>query len=349
MPRTRGVTQADIAKAVGVSQAVVSDVLSGAMRITVSPETRSRVLGTASELGYVAKRKPVQAPPSEVLLVESPPPAAINEPWLDAAYRALMGDIVVSCQRQLAGADYGLKLTSASGDEALTQRLSRADFAGVLWHAGDADRGLLEWVAARHPLVLLNRTPRGIANFDCVSVDQERNVLVAADHLWQRGHRRIAFFGNTPGSGMHARRRAAYRQFAQEQGVRVYDEFLALPDRPEVPAADKAAAMLRLIAELGDEAPTALITADVFALPLLQQAEAAGLAVPRQLSVIGIDDTAACPYARPALSSLAQPFAAMARTGVDLLLRRIADPASPGQVVQVGPQLIARASVAAAP
>lgn len=346
MPRSHGVTQAQIAKAAGVSQAVVSDIVSGSMRITVSDETRSRVLALASKLGYLPKRPP-GASPTNVLLVESPPPPITNDAWLESAYHGLMGGIVSACQQRLAIAGYGLTFAVDTGVEATMQRLGRGDAAGVLWRSGDQNAALLDWIASRQPLVLLNRYPSGAQRFDCVRIDQERNVSLAVEHLWLRGHRRIAFFGNTPGSAMHALRREAYRQCMATREARIYEDFLRLPDLPKVAAVEKARAMLALIRALGADAPTALITADVFALTILQEAERFELRVPDDLSVIGIDNTAASAFSRPQLTAIDEPFTTMAQTGVDLLLRRMEDPTTPAQVVEVAPSLVERASVAA--
>lgn len=345
------IIQQDVAAKVGVRQSAVSAILSGSKTVRVSEETRAKVLAVAEELGYVS-RKPFETNASaslrsqSVLIVEEErSPIATNEDWLETAYQALMGKIWAASGRYLQEHGIGLSVFHLGDPKKLTQWLAESGASGVLWHANDTDSALLHWVASRFPLVLLNREWRSPVPFDSVSVDQEKNILLAAEYLWSLGHRRIATFGHFPGSSFYRRRMAAYRQFVDERGLRNYVEFQEIPDDLEVPSLDKVEAIIGLWKNLGGEAPTALITSDVFALPLLREARLAGISIPDDLSVVGIDNTAPCSMVQPPLTSLETPFEEMCRVAVDLLLRRRADPTSPSQSVQIAPRMVVRESV----
>lgn len=348
----RRVTQQQIAREAGVSQAAVSAILSGSGALNVSEDTRAAVLAAAEKLGYTLRRSASKAAagPADkqnVLIVESEPPkSGANEEWLENAYQSFMGKILTTSGQCLQRHGLGLSVFYLGEPIKLTQWLAESDVAGVLWHASDRDSALLHWVASRFPLVLLNRDWKAAVPFDSVSVDQEQNILIAAEHLWKLGHRRIATFGHYAGNSFYRRRMSAYHQFVQERGLRDYREFQEISDDPAIPAMPtKVAAILDTWKKLGPEAPTALITSDVFALPMLREARAAGISVPRDLSVVGIDNTAPCPLTEPALSSMEQSFEEMCRIGVDLLLRRKANPAEPALTVQVAPSFVSRESV----
>ncbi|RRK02461.1 LacI family transcriptional regulator [Opitutaceae bacterium TAV3] len=349
------VTQAQIARKAGISQAAVSAILSGVNggTLNVSDETRQRVLTIAEKLGYVSRKAAPRANAStrNVLIVcAQAPRRATNEEWIENTYQTLMGKILTTASQQLNEQNFALSVFHLGESTRLTQWLADSDIRGVLWRAADTDTALLHWIASRIPLVLLNRERHSATPMDVVSIDQEMNIRMAAEHLWTLGHRRIATFGHYSGNSFFRARINAYRQFTEERGIRNYTEFQSISDEPERPALDKVDEIIATWKHLDADAPTALITSDVFALPLLHRAASAGITIPRQLSIVGIDNTSACPLMTPALTSLDQPFEEMTRVAVDLLLRRMSSPGEPdadnsSQNVRIAPRLIIRQSV----
>ena len=327
----------------------MSAVLSGSKRVNVSEETRRTVLDTAERLGYVSRRPAPRRRKSgaqSALIVEGEPPAInTNEPWLDDAYQTLMGRILTASGRYLQEHGIGQSVHYLSYPQNLTQWLADSSTQGVLWHATDSDTGLLHWVASRYPLVLLNREWKATVPFDSVSIDQEKSLLLAAEYLRSLGHRRIAIFGHNEGFSVYRRRVKAYKEFVLEHGLRDFSEFQEISDALDRRALDKVADILDTWRKLGEDAPTALITSDVFALPLLSEARQAGIRIPDDLSVIGIDNTAPCSLVEPQLTSVNAPFDEMCRVAVELLLRRMANAEELPHSVQVVPRLIKRHSV----
>jgi DNA-binding LacI/PurR family transcriptional regulator len=345
------VTQSEIARKAGVSQAAVSAILSGSGSVAVSDETRASILTIAEKMGYVA-RKPSAKPNGDtgrkptVLIVENESAGeSTNETWMADAYRSFMGKILEASGSYLQNRGIVLTVLHLGESQQLTQWLADSDVIGVLWHGADSDSGLLHWVASRFPLVLMNRDWRAAVPFDSVSVDQAQNILLATEHLWTHGHRRIATFGHNPKQSIYRRRMAAYQQFVEERGLRNYAEFQQISDDLGMPALTKVEAILDTWTRLGSEAPTALVTGDVFALPLLRAAQRRGIRIPEDLSVVGIDNTAPCTFVHPALTSMEGCFEEMCRVAVDLLLRRKANGDAPAQTVQIAPRLVERESV----
>lgn len=347
--KDKKVTQSAIARKAGISQAAVSSILSGSTNLNVSEETQARVLELAESLGYVKRRGEARTVSAKedlrhVIIVESEVASKkTNQPWVEAAYQTFMGRLFTSSSLYLQETGGTLSVFHLGERQRLTEWLVDSGVDGVLWHAGDSDSALLYWVATRFPLVLLNRDWRSSALFDSVSVDQEKNVLLPAEHLWESGHRRIAYFGHTEGS-IFRRRLAAYRQFVGEKGIRNYTEFQEISDSVEIPAIVKVQAIIETWKRLGKEAPTAFITSDVFALLLLAEARREGISVPGDLSVIGIDNTVACDLVEPSLTSMEAPLEEMCRVAVDLLARRKSQPGAPSQTVAIAPQLKVRGS-----
>jgi LacI family transcriptional regulator len=349
------VTQAQIAARAKVTQSVVSVILSGVESSTlfVSDETRARVLAIAEKMGYGANRPAVRraanapARRRSVLLVEDSRKNETTEPWVSAAYEALMGRIVNAAGEYLEQRGLGISVHYLKGDgRSLMQWLAESDTCGVLWHASERHVPLLHWTVSRYPMVALNRTWRSSVKFDSVGVDQELNIRLAAEHLWERGHRKIATFGHMEGNVFFERRMDEYRRFVREKGIRNYSEFQKIPDEQERPAAEKVQAILDTWKSLGSEAPTGIILSDVFALRLLGAARERGIEVPGDLSVIGIDNTTPCSLVNPPLTSMEEPFEEICARAVELLDRRIKIPETPSETIQISPRLISRESVA---
>lgn len=86
---------------------------------------------------------------------------------------------------------------------------------------------------------------------------------------------------------------------------------------------------------------------DVAALPLLGRLRESGIAVPGDLSVISYDDELAA-MADPPLTAVAPPRSAVGEQAVEVLVRRLQDPARPLQQILLRPELRLRNTCVAA-
>ena len=350
-PKKHPITQDEIARITGVSQAAVSAILGSSeasKRVAVSEETRMRVLSAAAENGYRARKKQPRSEPvgktRTVLMVGGKYPTGTDVPWMEEAMTAVFAKMTRTCVERLAKSNTRMILLSEDPYQ-VVHRLKDSDIDGVLWHISDADPAPLQWVASRYPLVLLNRVWDGNADYDIASLNQEKAQLLALEHLWERGHRRIAMFGHWKGNSFFRRRVAAYKQFTQEKNLRDYVEFQQIDDTPQIPAMQKVEAMLRLWRDMDTEAPTALIAPDVFTLPLMKLASHYNVRVPEDLSLVAMDNSLPCQAMEPMVTSVDFPFDEIASVAVDMLLQRMDKPGQLSRTVQITPRLIARNSV----
>ena len=99
----------------------------------------------------------------------------------------------------------------------------------------------------------------------------------------------------------------------------------------------------------GSGAPTAVIAAnDLVALGVVQQVEAEGLGVPRDVSVVGFNDFDFASWVRPAITTVRLPGARMAARGFDLIRESLADPSRPAEAVSFEVELMVRETTAGA-
>jgi DNA-binding LacI/PurR family transcriptional regulator len=108
-----------------------------------------------------------------------------------------------------------------------------------------------------------------------------------------------------------------------------------------------AAAML---AQAQEDRPTAIFACnDLLAIGILKEARSAGLSIPRDLSVVGFDNTMLAEICHPTLTSIAQPLREMTEQAMILLNESIDNPDSPKRKIMLMPELIVRHSTGPAP
>ena len=184
---------------------------------------------------------------------------------------------------------------------------------------------------------------------DCVNVDERAGADLAVSHLLELGHGRIAYLSSDLVERQTERARlAGYTRALRRAGAR-HDRNLVV--RLRHPASlrsdDGLRDALRELLAL-DEPPTAVFASnDLLAVDLLETAEEHGLAVPRDLSIVGFDDILVAGLARISLTTVVQPRDELATIAIDLLVDRIE---SGGEAVPrrylLSPELVVRGSTA---
>ncbi|MEI2778389.1 MAG: LacI family DNA-binding transcriptional regulator [Tetrasphaera sp.] len=321
-----------MAAAAGVSRSAVSKVIRNAYG--VSPAMRARVEAAIAELDYrpsVAARAMRGA--SFTLGVEVP--------GLSSDFFAM---VINGANARLLGTPYQLiiapGLGRSPGERVLDSLLDR-QVDGIVAIASELSLASLERVGAQRPLVLLGRHDRSL-QFDTVAGDDVAGANLIMDHLFGLGHRRITHVTIKPPSRQspHAMRRLTYRR--RMAGVAL--------DAAEVYLSGDARADSRRIQNLLRPAarPTAIFAGhDALALAVLRECAALGLG-PRDVAVVGYDDTPIAGHPFVDLTSVDQHGAQMGELAVEFLLARITG--DPGHIRRQrrAPVLRIRGSSAAA-
>ena len=157
------------------------------------------------------------------------------------------------------------------------------------------------------------------ARHPCVSVDGIEALAAAVARLAALGHRRIAMVsGQRTASDRAQLRHDGFLQGMKAAGLKP----LPLIEVPFVEAAvEQIAAALRAARR-----PTALFCSnDLLAIRAMRAAHLCGLAVPRDLSVVGFDGIALGEDLTPALSTITQPNHEIGRRSAELLIGALAD------------------------
>ena len=163
---------------------------------------------------------------------------------------------------------------------------------------------------------------------------------LAADHLLERGHRRIAFVGGNAGLPQIQQRLAGVREVVADD-----DGALTVLSPRTLTVAGGREAGEQIIGMPAARRPTAAICAnDLLALGLLQEMVRHGVRVPDELAIVGYDDIDFAAAAAVPLSSVRKPRQELGRRAVQLLLDEARNPDHRHEQLLFEPQLVVRES-----
>ncbi|OZI62370.1 LacI family DNA-binding transcriptional regulator [Bordetella genomosp. 11] len=340
----------DVAALAGVSVSSVSNVLNGRTD-RLGRETFQRVQDAIRELNYrpnlVARQLKTGYAPLIGLLV----PSTANP---------MFGELAVHVETAARDAQgFRVLLGNTHRDREQESRifddLIALGVRGVILASSRTDEGHLEAAIARGlAVVSYDRGGDGDArsHIDHVSPDNMLASRLAVDHLVAHGHRRLALATPDVKTVSRKLKRQGFLQAAQEAGVGRHAQVLEGTTGSgygDSNLADEGYAMAGRIAAM-QARPTGIIAInDMMAMGLMAGLHRAGLAVPRDVSVIGMDNLVMTAYANPPLTTVEMPSAEMARAMVSMVVERLAQPELPAREVLFQPRLVERQSVAAPP
>ena len=179
----------------------------------------------------------------------------------------------------------------------------------------------------------------------CVGFDNRAAAAALADCVLEHGHERIAMIaGRAPGNDRAADRIKGVRQALRRAGLKLAPDHLIEARYTLDDAAEAMAALLTL-----PDRPTAVICGnDVLAAGAIMHLKRVGLAVPRDVSVVGFDNIDLASVTEPPLTTVHVPHRRMGQTAAELLLA-IGAGAKAVSSVKFEPELVIRASLGKPP
>ena len=325
-------TLVEVAAAAGVSVASASRALSGA---SASPKMVEAVRRAAAELGYVpdASARSLKVRRTEQFAFAV---ADLGNPVYVAMMRAIEGVV--------RAAGYRLVVSATGADPQMEVEVIRGINRGyadglIVSPIRITDEVITEIRRARVPVVVIGTLPAS-TGIDNVRTNSARGVGLAVAHLVDGGRRSIAFVNGPEDTVPGAARAKGFGKAMQAAGLPVADgQTIGAADFTH-DAGDKATTDL-----LAGYRPDALICAnDLLAIGALRALRAAGLRVPDDVAVVGIDNTELAELATPALTSVSLGSEERGRIAAAMLLDRLGERDRPPQRASVSPRLVVRAS-----
>ena len=309
----RAITIHEVAALAQVSPMTVSRVING--NSNVRDSTREQVMRAVEQLGYtpnLAARSLAAAQGTRIALIYSNPSGAYLSEFLVGALRGAARTAV----QLVVDAWEGL---GADGERNAARTLAKSVAGVILPPPLCESRAVVsELVGAGVPVVALASARFG-EDISHVRIDDFRAARDITAHLIARGHTRIGYIKGHPNQTASARRYEGFQAALQDAGIPLDTSLVQqgyFTYRSGLEAAEKLLGRRR--------PPTAIFASnDDMAAAVISVAHRRGMDVPRDLSVVGYDDTSAATTVWPELTTIRQPIAAMADSAIDILLRSI--------------------------
>lgn len=298
-----GANLGNIAKALGVSVATVSNALTGKGR--VSAELIESVRAKAAELGYTPSHigRALRTGRSGVLGLVLP----------DIA-NPLFPQIAQAIEFAASSAGYGVLIADSRGSVSMqTEAINRLIERGV------------------DGIVIVPRLGTRIADIGCpvavidspstpgntVSADHWQGGQAVAEHLVSLGHRKLLLIGNNPASNVQGDRIGGMKSALPAGGQAGVLWIEAHEER------HGRGALLGLQAKVEEGFTAFAAVSDLIALRVLTELQSAGLSVPADVSVTGFDDLIWSSVVTPSLTTVRMNMAAIAEIAIAALVRVI--------------------------
>ncbi|MFA6506798.1 MAG: LacI family DNA-binding transcriptional regulator [Treponemataceae bacterium] len=302
------ITLKHVAEDAGVSRSTVSLVLRGGTNL--ADETVQRVIGSIQKLGYVYNRAAASLRTNRSNTVGLLVPNIQNP---------VFAEILVGAEEKLNRIGMTLLLTNTG------ESLDRQKRALTLMHEHGVEGILIcpvRGTKGRDIAPLLAGTPtvfltRYLDDFPCnyIGIDNSGGIAAAMDHLFNLGHRRIAFAGGYADTSSFRDRSEAVLTALRERGLPA-ETGLLFPSNISTEGGEEMVNGLLAV----KERPSAIVCFnDLVALGLMIGLKRHGLQPGRDISVIGFDDMPISSALNPALTTVRAETIAIGHSAAELL------------------------------
>ena len=320
-------TSSDVAARAGVSQATVSMVLNRKYNVSFSRETVERVEQAARELGYeLPGRRKHKADRKEKLIVVFCP--TLTSPY----YVLLLQGIEAVANEQ----GYGVFICNTQRDAGLEEKYLRMMQtmrpAGIIYTCNPHPdfQHQVEKIAKETPLVIISNKEK-TTTVDAINQDNTVVGRLMARHLLDLGHRDVAFITPplTRRQWQRSRRVDGFVKEYEKEGLEGHVLIKAADESVDrrLPRMDSEYSMgYQLTMELLKEGRNFTAIAgqnDMMALGAIDALEESRIRVPKDVSVIGCDDTFYSGIRRLSLTTIDHFVALKGRDACDIIIRKI--------------------------
>ncbi len=335
----------DIAAELGISPAALSFVLNN--RKGVSSRTRAQAAALLRQYGYTIKD-------GDMFLDASPVPERESRSIRFLKYKNsailveengnFVSSIIDSLEEECRSLGYDLVMTSLGPEdkEQVYAMVSASPMDGLIVLGTELDSSDLPFFEALPVPVVLVDTPAAGHSLNCVTMNNEEIAAKAVRYLYQQGHRSIGYLHSSMNTGNFRARMQGYRNGLEECG---------LPFRPEavyslVPSMTGSYQEMGLLLEAGAKLPPALLADnDAIALGASRALKDHGFHLPKDCSIIGIDDISFSAICSPPLTSIRISCRELAAQAVRLLHYKLQNPHTAPAKILVDGELMVRGSV----
>ncbi len=325
----------EIAAKSGFSPATVSRLLNNDPRLSVTPETKSKILKVANELGYFKKINNVSDLKPEIALLYR----VNGNEQLQDEYFSFLRDAV-----NKVGKEKGIKLTLFTELNELIQQASIFQgFIGV----GTAELTYKELkklhdVLPNGVFIDINPAPE---LFDSVQPNLELTIQDAIKELIAHGYNNLGYIGAESFTLDHKSQRdireITFTEYCKNRGIKNIEVFA----KGIVSVKNGYNLAKEVVNKLGKKLPDAFIIAsDTLSVGVLQYFNEVGIRVPKDTAIISINNSDVVKYVSPPLTSYNIDQIALSKLAISVLLMRITNSDLPKVHLTMNTNLVIRKS-----
>jgi len=325
----------EIAKRAKVSTATVSRVINRVP--TVNAQLAKRVWNVVEELGYYpnTQARALVSGRSRIfgLIISD-----ITNPFFP--------EIVQVFEAIAVQHHYEILLTSTENDpkrmEQSVRRMIERRVEGVAVMTFGMEEVLLEGLKVRKvPLVFVDVGPP-LPRVSNIRIDYLNGIRQAVQHLAALRHQRISFIAGPLRLKSAVARRQAFIQAMREIGLEARSELIIEGDH----TMEGGMAAFAQLLNLADRPTAVMCSNDMTAIGVMRKSHDAGIAIPRDVSVVGFDDIRMAQFVIPPLTSIQMSQAELARLAFHALLSDVerTTPAANGSEYILRTSLVLRES-----
>ncbi|MDO3410992.1 substrate-binding domain-containing protein [Saccharibacillus sp. CPCC 101409] len=333
-------TLKDVALRAGVSKSTVSQYLHQRYHY-MSEETKKKIQLAIEELDYIPNEVARSLKQKKTFIV-----GVVSSTILSKFTTEVVRAIEDECQLK------GIQVIVCNTDDdplkenKYVQSMIARQVDGLIIFPTEQNRKLYQsMLKSGYPFVFIDRKIDGI-DVDTVLLDNELASSLAVQSLVERGHTRIGILTFPLGQKAittRSERLQGYRQTLQNSGIEVDEAYVKSGRLDE---------MQTLIGELFrlSPPPSAIVaTNDMILEQVLIYAKNQSLSIPRDFSLIGIDDVSFASFYTPPITTVSQPSFEIGKRSAQLLLRQIDrkehEPRRAAEIFRLSPALNPRESV----
>lgn len=332
----RRVTLKDVAAIVGVDPSAVSRTVNNDSRLSVSEDTRRRILAAVEELGYrpnfVAKGLRVRRTWTIGFILPS-----LSNPM----YESIARGVDTAAEKHGYNVVIGSQIEGRSL-ESISRLFQEGRVDGLLVASGMVDDEFIRQIArGPDPVITVNRRVEGVLS--SVVVDDERASATAVAFLGRLGHRRLGGIFGPVRIDTAIRRRKGFVTAATRAGLRA-----TCADRDSWSAEDGYRGALEIL-EKTPEVTAIYASTLLMGVGALRAAAEAGRNVPGDLSVLALHDALLAGFLNPPLSTIRLATERIGSAAVEMLIERRNGKPPEALVIEGAGEVIVRQSTGPVP
>lgn len=339
----KNVTIYDIAKAANTSTATVSRVLSNS-DYPVSDKLKQRVLEAAEKLSYTPNLLGRQLKTNEINDIAVIIPSITNH-----FYPLLLLGVENAAREKGYNVLLCNSLRNPENEKKYLSSLFQKQIKGIIISSITENHNFLKKLQQKGLKVVA--FDQG-TSLDCckVSFDFYTGGYMAAEHLLELGHKKIAFFSAPLTRRSRNQVYEGFIQCLKDNNVKQFKENILISHKEEeshdqVYEFKNGKQLTRKMLATTNELPTAIFCInDMTAFGVIQELSNNNISVPHDISVMGFDNIPMAEITTPPLTTIDQPAYEMGTLSAEMLIRNLENPNAPNAEIILKPTLVARSS-----